>query len=365
MMTKKCSLKAIIIFLISVSFCFSAAVYGKETEIILKGAGATFPYPLYKEWMRVYKAETGIRMSYRAIGSGGGIKALLNREVDFGATDAFLSDRELKKTENEILHIPTCMGAVVIIYNLPGKPALQLSPRLVTDIFLGKITRWSDKQIQTVNPGVKFPDLKIALVHRSDSSGTTFIFTNYLSAISRQWKENVGAGKLVRWPTGIGVERNPGVANFVKKVPGAIGYVELTYAVHVGLPTAMIQNKSGHFIKPTLKSLNYAARVRLPEDTRTLIIDTPTTRGYPISAFTWLIFYKEQSYGNRSLKRAKTLACYLWWVIHNGQNYNTQNIYGTLPSEAIKKAENIIRSMVFRGKPIAVRHDGCTDARIW
>lgn len=351
-MTKKWFLWVIILCLILVLFCFSAEGYGKDTGIILKGAGATFPHPLYKEWMKVYKTETGIRTSYQAIGSGGGIKALLNREVDFGATDAFLSDEELKKNENEILHIPTCLGAVVIIYNLPGKPGLKLTPRLVADIFQGKITRWSDKLIQKVNQGVNIPDLEIAVVHRSDSSGTTFIFTNYLSTISAQWKEKIGAGKLVRWPTGIGVERNPGVANFVKKVPGAIGYVELTYAVHVGLPTAMIQNRSGHFIKPTLEAVNHAARVSLPADTRTLIINTPASRGYPISAFTWLIFYKEQSYYNRTLKRAQTLARYLWWAIHDGQRYNNKNIYGTLPPEAIQKAENIIRSMVFNGKPV-------------
>jgi len=319
---------------------------------ILKGAGATFPHPLYKEWINIYEKDTGIRISYQAIGSGGGIKALLDKEVDFGATDAFLSDGELKKIKSDILHIPTCLGAVVIIYNLPGKPALRLTPQLLGDIFMGKISRWSSEKIAKVNPGLNLPDMKITVVHRSESSGTTFIFTNYLAKISSQWKERVGAGKLVRWPAGAGVEKNPGVARIVKKIEGAIGYVELNFAVQAELPTAKIQNKAGNFIKPDMNSMNLAAQIHLPVDTRTLIIDTSAPKGYPISAFTWLIFYKEQNYDNRSFQRAKSLTSFLWWVVHDGQRINNRKKYGTLSSQAVVRAENIIRQITYNGNVV-------------
>jgi phosphate transport system substrate-binding protein len=324
----------------------------KPTDIILKGAGATFPHPLYKKWMKVYKSNTGVRINYQAVGSGKGIKALLKQEVDFGATDAFLSDGEMEKAGQAILHIPTCLGAVAIFYNLPGDPALRLTPGLLADIFLGKVTQWSDQRIAKLNKEVKLPDRRIMVVHRSDSSGTTFIFTNYLSAVCRQWGKKVGSGKIVRWPTGVGVERNPGVLEYVQKIPGAIGYVEFTYAVNAKMPTAAIQNRSGEFIKPFLESVSAAARVPIPPDTRTLIIDTSSAQGYPISGFTWLIFYKEQSYNSRTPERAKALARYLWWVTHEGQRYNREMLYGTLSDEAVRKAENIIHLLTFNGEKI-------------
>ncbi len=331
---------------------FPAGNGNGNTDFILKGAGATFPYPLYEQWIKTYENQAGVRISYQAIGSGGGINALREREIDFGATDAFLSDNEMREMKADILHIPTCLGAVVIIYNLPEKPGLRLTPQLIGDIFLGKITRWSDKVIEKVNPGLKLPDLKITVVHRSESSGTTFIFTNYLSRISPQWNEQVGAGKIVRWPTGAGVETNPGAAALVKKIEGTIGYVELNFAVQAGLPTALVKNKSGNFAKPDMISINLAARIDLPGDTRTLIIDTSASQGYPISALTWLIFYREQNYNNRSLNRAQALAHYLWWAVHEGQSYNNRMSYGTLPPQAVRKAESIIRLMTFDGKPL-------------
>jgi len=326
----------------------------ENLNFILRGAGATFPHPLYEKWISVYEKIFDVRITYEAIGSGEGIKVLREYKVDFGATDAFLSEKEMAEMKTEILHVPTCLGAVVIIYNLPGKPILQLTPQLISDIFLGKITRWSDKKIAKVNPRIILPDLKITVVHRSESSGTTFIFSNYLSSVSNQWKEKVGAGKIVNWPIGIGIEKNPGLASLVKKIEGTVGYVEHNFAVQGGLPTAQVKNKSGNFVKADMATINKASQFDLPKDTRTLIIDTSAPHGYPISAFTWLIFYKEQNYHNRSLKRAQTLAQYLWWVIHDGQKYNNLLNYGTLSPQAVRIAENIIQSMTFDGKPIDV-----------
>jgi phosphate transport system substrate-binding protein len=326
-----------------------------KTALILKGAGATFPYPLYETWIKVYEKDTRIRINYEAIGSGGGIHALQEREVDFGATDAFLSDKEMTEMKTNVLHIPTCLGAVVIIYNLAEKPKIRLTPQLISDIFTGKIIRWSDKKIAKVNPGLKLPDLKITVVHRSESSGTTYIFTNYLATVSSQWQTDVGAGKLVKWPTGIGIETNPGVANLVKKIEGAIGYVELNFAVQAGLPIAQVKNKSGNFIMPDMISINLAASIDMPKDTRTLIINTFAPNGYPISAFTWLIFCREQNYDNRSLNRARSLADFLWWAVHEGQNYNNKMNYGILSPQAVQNAENIIRSMTYEGKPLLDR----------
>jgi phosphate transport system substrate-binding protein len=337
----------IIVFII-----FLIPDFALSTDAILNGAGATFPHPLYKKWFEVYRKKTGIRISYQAVGSGSGIKQLLKKSVDFGATDAFLSDQELERLDNSILHVPTCLGAVAIIYSLPNNPALTFTPELIADIFLGKINRWTDRRIAKANPKIDFPDLDISVVHRSDGSGTTFVFTDYLSKINSLWQQEVGRGKTVRWPVGIGVERNPGVANYVKKIPGSIGYVEIAYAKSRSLPVALIRNKSGNNVRPTLESISIAANVRLPSDTRILITNTSADMGYPISAFTWLIFYKDQTYDKRPKKKATMLAKFLWWAIHEGQQFNNQLLYAFLPDEAVKKGERVIRSMTHKGNPV-------------
>ncbi|MCF8130584.1 MAG: phosphate ABC transporter substrate-binding protein PstS [Deltaproteobacteria bacterium] len=334
-------------------FCLLfAASSSQGADTILTGAGATFPFPLYEKWIEVYREETGIRLDYQAVGSGAGIQKLLGREVDFGGTDAFLSQNELKQAHGGILHIPTCLGAVTIIYQLPENPVLKFTPELISDIFLGELSNWSDERISAINPGVRFPDLKISVIHRSDGSGTTFVFTDYLSKSNSQWQNQVGRGKKVRWLTGMGVEGNPNVAQLVKKIPGSIGYVELSYAKRHGLPVALIKNKSGRFIAPTLEAVSKAADVPLPADTRILITDTPSPEGYPISAFTWLIFYREQSYDQRSRHRALQLGRFLWWTLHGGQKYNEALLYAPLPEEAIRKAEGIVRALQFRGMPL-------------
>ncbi|MBC7190208.1 phosphate ABC transporter substrate-binding protein PstS, partial [Candidatus Aerophobetes bacterium] len=228
-------------------------------EVELLGAGATFPYPLYSKMFSVYHEQYGVRVNYQAVGSGGGIRQLLNKTVDFGATDAFMSDEEIRSIKNPILHLPTCLGAVVISYNLPEAPELKLTGKVIADIFLGRITKWNDPQIVALNPQVNLPALSIMPVHRSDASGTTYIFSDYLSKITREWEEKVGRGKALNWPAGLGAKGNTGVAGLVKQIPGAIGYIELTYALQTGMPFALVKNASGNFIKPTPTSVSLAA----------------------------------------------------------------------------------------------------------
>lgn len=337
-----------------VIICFLFVFAGQScADVILTGAGATFPYPLYKKWFEIYQAEKNVRFSYRQLGSGGGIKQLMDKTVDFGATDAFLSDREEQLASTKVLHIPTCVGAVAIIYNLPVYLDLKLTPECIADIFLGRITKWSDKRIAEPNQSVQLPNIDITVIHRSDSSGTSFIFTDYLSKVNPQWRSSVGAGKTVRWPTGMGVERNSKVSEFVAKIPGGIGYVQLNYARNMNLPFVAVQNRSGNFVKPSLPSVSAAAKVNLPATGKILITATEAVEGYPISAFTYLIFYQEQAYQQRELGRAQALAEFLWWALHNGQEYNEQMYYARLPEEAVETAEKIVRSMTFKGQPLS------------
>ncbi len=321
-------------------------------NITLLGAGATFPYPLYSKWFDVYYRTTGVRVNYQAIGSGGGIRQLLRRVVDFGATDAFMSDEELKKAPGPIIHIPMALGAVVITYNLPGSPTLRFTPEVVADIFLGKITYWDHPRIKSLNPNVKLPHRRIVVVHRSDGSGTTAIFTDYLCKVSREWRAKVGKGKSVNWPTGLGGKGNPGVAGLIAQIPGSIGYVELAYAKQNNLPVAILKNKAGKWVKPTLKAVSAAANIPLPPDTRVSITDTEAPDGYPISGFTWIIIYKEQNYARRSLDRARALVKLLWWCIHDAQKYNESLLYGRLPQKAVEISERLLEEVTYNGKPI-------------
>ncbi len=322
-------------------------------KITLLGAGATFPYPLYSKWFHVYYQKTGIKVNYQSIGSGGGIRQILARTVDFGASDAPMTDEELAKAPAEILHLPMAIGAVVISYNLPGVPSgLKLTPQVLADIFLGKIRKWNDPRIAQLNPNLKLPKLPIVVVHRSDGSGTTFNFTYYLSLVSPEWKKRVGYGKAVRWPTGMGGKGNEGVTGYLKQLPGTIGYIELAYAHQNRLPVAALQNKAGNFVLPTLKSLSAAAKTHIPPDTRVLIVNTDAADGYPLSAMTWILVYKEQAYGGRSYERAKALADLLWWCVHEAQEYNEALFYARLPENVVAIVEKLIRSMTYKGKPL-------------
>jgi phosphate transport system substrate-binding protein len=324
---------------------------GKTVSELL-GAGATFPYPFYSKMFDVYYSKTGVKVNYQAIGSGGGINQLLNKTVDFGGTDAFMSDEDLANAEGKILHIPTCMGAVTLTYNLSGAPTLNFTSEIVAGIFLGEIVKWNDPRIQKANSGISLPDQDIVVAHRSDGSGTTFIFSDYLTKVSPKWEAKVGRGKSLNWPVGLGGKGNPGVAAIIKQTPGAIGYVELIYALQNNMPIGNVENKSGNFVKPSIESVSKAANVSLPADTRVSITNTEASDGYPISGFTWLIFYKEQDYGNRSLDRVKELLKLIWFVEHEGQQYAEPLHYAPLPASAVKKAEVIINSVTYNGKSV-------------
>ena len=322
---------------------------GLAKDIELLGAGATFPYPLYSKMFDAYYREFGVKVNYQSIGSGGGIRQLLNRTVDFGATDAFMSDEEVRVDDNYILHIPACLGAVVVTYNLPGVSGLKFTPDLIADIFLGRVKKWNDARIAAINPEVTLPDTNIVVIHRSDGSGTTFVFSDYLSKVSSNWSRKVGTGKSLKWPAGLGAKGNEGVSGLIKQIPGSIGYVELTYALQNKMPAAAVKNKSGEFIEPTVNSVASAASIQLPEHARVSITNTNADRGYPISSFTWLIFYKEQNYNGRERKRAEELVKLLWWVIHQGQEFCKPLHYAPLPEDVVKKAENIIKQVTYNG----------------
>lgn len=330
-------------------------VYGdkglaKETELI--GAGATFPYPLYSKMFDVYYNENRVKVNYQAIGSGGGIRQLINKTVDFGGSDAMMSEKDLTEASVPVLHIPTCAGAVVLTYKLTGDPKIRFTPEIVADIFLGKIKKWNDGRISTINPGLKLPDENITVVHRSDGSGTTFIFSDYLSKVSPEWKEKVGSGTSLNWPVGLGGKGNPGVAGLVQQIPGSIGYVELIYALQNKMPYGTVKNKKGSFVDPSIASTSLAANTELPDDMKVSLTDTDAQDGYPISGFTWILVYKEQNYGDKSEEKAKELVKLLWWMTHGGQKYADPLHYAPLSKKAVEKTEKLIKSVTYNGKPI-------------
>ncbi|MFI5163893.1 MAG: phosphate ABC transporter substrate-binding protein PstS [Bacteroidia bacterium] len=318
----------------------------------LTGAGATFPFPLYSKLFDEYNKKTGIKVNYQSIGSGGGIKQLQAKTVDFGASDAPMSDEELKSSPAPIVHVPTCLGADVVTYNIPGEPTLMLSGEVVAEIFLGKITKWNDAKITKLNPGAKLPDLAISVVHRSDGSGTTYIFSDYLSKVSPEWNTKPGKGKSLEWPVGLGAKGNEGVSGLVKQTPGSIGYVELIFALQNKMPMAKLKNKSGNFVEATLASVSAAANVKIPDDARVSITNTDAKDGYPISSFTYLLVYKDQNYNSRTEAQAKNTLKLVSWTIHEGQAFAAPLMYAPLPKEAVAIAEKIIKSVSFNGKPV-------------
>lgn len=318
-------------------------------QLKLNGAGATFPYVIYSKWFDVYHQKTGIEFNYQSIGSGGGIKQVIEGTVDFGATDGPMKDEQLaeakQKQGTDVLHIPTVLGAVVVTYNLPsvGK-GLKLTPDVVAAIFTGEITKWNDSRITAVNSGMSFPDDPIIVAHRSDGSGTSFIFTDYLSKVSKTWEENVGRGTSVSWPVGLGAKGNEGVTGLVKQTEGAIGYVELAYAVKNNLPYASIKNKSGNFIEPTLESVSAAAAGAakdMPDDMRVSITNADGKGSYPISGFTWLLIYEHM----KDKAKVKALVGFLNWAMHEGQKYAPELLYAPLPKEVIMLNEKKIKSI--------------------
>ena len=319
----------------------------------LLGAGSTFVYPLFSKLFSEYNKTTGLKVNYQSIGSGGGILQLTNKTVDFGDSDAPLNDEQTQKMGVPVLHIPMCSGAVVISYNLPEvKDTIKLSPEVLANIFMGKITTWNDPQIAKLNTGVKLPGTAIIIAHRSDGSGTTNIFTTYLFKVSTDWESKVGKGSSVNWPAGLGGKGNEGVAGLVKQTPGAIGYIELAYAVQNKMAFAKVQNKSGKFITPSVSSTSAAGNIQLPADAKISLTNTEAADGYPISGFTWAFLYKEQNYNSRSKDRATKLVKLLWWNIHEGQQYCEGLNYAPLSPAAVTVAESILKSTTFDGKSI-------------
>jgi phosphate transport system substrate-binding protein len=318
----------------------------------LAGAGATFPYPLYTKMFDTYAERTGTRVNYQGIGSGGGIKALTDKTVDFGASDAFLSVTETAAMGAPVLHVPTCVGAVVLTYNLENNPTLKFDAKTIADIFLGTITKWNDRRITALNPGVALPDTAIVTVHRSDGSGTTSIFTNYLSVTVPEWKARVGAGKSVAWPIGLGGKGNDGVAGLVKQNKGSVGYVELVYAVSSKLAYATVRNSSGNFIIPSLESSGRAAQIQLPDDLKVLLTNSSDAQAYPIAAFTWLLVYRDQKYAGRTVGQAVALKRLLDWMLSDGQTINETIGYGKLSATAVQKAQRLVDSMTYSGAPL-------------
>ena len=318
----------------------------------LNGAGATFPYPLYSKWFSDYARETGVRINYQSIGSGGGIRQLTAGTVDFGASDAPMTDAEMAKLESPVLHLPTVLGAVVVTYNLPDvHDTLALSGPVLADIFLGKITKWNDSRIAALNPGVTLPSSDILVVHRSDGSGTTYIFSDYLSAVSPAWKEAPGKGKELAWPAGLGAKGNEGVAGQVKQMPGAIGYVELAYAKQNGLSYASIQNAEGKFVAPTIESVTAAAAGaagNLPADTdyRISIVNAPGADAYPISSFTYLLVYASQ----KDAKKAEALVGFLKWYLREGEKSAASLDYAPLPLSIVSQLEKRIGTITVAAK---------------
>jgi phosphate transport system substrate-binding protein len=319
----------------------------------LNGAGATFPAPLYTVMFDAYTKATGNRVNYQAIGSGGGIQQLTAKTVDFGASDAPLKDSELKAAGAEVIHIPTCIGAIVVSYNLPAiKTQLKFDGTTIANIFLGKITKWNDPAIAALNAGVALPDLPIAVVHRSDSSGTSFNFTTYLTKVSPDWASQIGVSKSPSWPVGIGGQGNPGVAANISQVTGALGYIEIAYARQNKMPVAQIKNKAGNFIDPNdLTTVALAADVDFPADAKADIVNSTAAKGYPISATTWLLLYKDQTFTGNP-EKSKAVVDLLWWMIHDGQKYNESADYAKLPAVAVTVAEKLLTSVVFAGKPL-------------
>jgi phosphate transport system substrate-binding protein len=331
----------------------AAASLGFGQAIEFVGAGATFPAPFYTKLFDQYSKEFGVKVNYQAIGSGGGITQIKSRTVDFGATDTVMTDKDHAGEPAPLVHIPMVAGAVVITYNLPGNPTLRLTPDVVADIFLGKITRWNDPRFAAQNPSVKLPNTLITVVHRSDGSGTTGIFSDYLAKVSDDWKGAVGVGQSLSWPVGLGAKGNPGVAGLVKQVPGGVGYVELIYALQNAMPYAQLKNKSGAFITASLASTTAAANVSVPDDvTKLSLTDTAAPEGYPIAAVTWLLVYKDQSYGNNTRDKAEALMKMIWWMTHDGQKYAEPLSYAPLPKPVVQKAESQIRSVIFGGSAL-------------
>jgi phosphate transport system substrate-binding protein len=324
-----------------------------SSDDALLGAGSSFDYILFSKQFSEYNTANGLKVNYQSVGSGAGISQLTNMTVDFGASDAVMNGKQDSALSSPAIHIPITAGAVALSYNLPDvKDTLNLTPDIIAGMFLGTITKWNDPKIVAANKGVKLPSTAILIAHRSDGSGTTNIFTTYLSKVSADWNSKVGKGSAVNWPTGIGGKGSEGVSGTVKQTPGALGYVEMSYAIQNKIPYARVENKAGNFITPTIASVTAAANVQIPPDSKVSLTNTDAPDGYPISGFSWVIIYKEQKYNNRSLDRATRLLKLLSWMIHDGQQYSGALNYAPLSPAAVNVGDAILKTATYDGKPI-------------
>jgi phosphate transport system substrate-binding protein len=317
------------------------------------GAGSSFDYILFSKQFSEYNKANGLKINYQSVGSGAGISQLTNKTVDFGASDAPMNGSQDSALSSPAIHIPITAGAVALTYNLPElKDTLNLTPEVVAGMFLGTITTWNDPKIAAANKGVKLPSTAIHIAHRSDGSGTTNIFTTYLTKVSKDWETKVGRGSSVKWPAGIGGKGSEGVSGTVKQTPGAVGYVEMSYAIQNKMAYARVQNKAGNFITPTIASVTAAANVSIPPDSKVSLTNTDAPDGYPISGFSWVIIYKEQKYNSHSLDRATKLLKLLSWMIHDGQQYSSALNYAPLSPAAVNVGDAILKTATYDGKPI-------------
>ena len=329
---------------IRLMLCVALLVIPSFGQTTLNGAGATFPYPMYSKWFSEYhKLHSDIQINYQSIGSGGGIRQVLANTVDFGASDGPMTDEQLSQSKVKILHIPTVLGSVVPAYNVPGVSGeIKFTPQALAGIFLGKITSWNDPALTKDNASLNLPNQPIVVVHRSDGSGTTFIFTDYLSKVSSEWQSSVGKGTSVKWPLGLGNKGNEGVAGMIRQLPGSIGYVELIYAVQNKIPYGVVKNAAGAYVKASLESTTAAAASvkTMPADFRVSITNAPGKDAYPISSFTWLLI-PAQSKDNKG----KILADFLTWMVDDGQKMTQELTYAPLPESVAQKVKAAIKEV--------------------
>jgi phosphate transport system permease protein/phosphate transport system substrate-binding protein len=353
---------------------------GQGQNIIINGAGATFPFPLIDTWRVEYQSvNPSISINYQSIGSGGGVKQFTEKTVDFGASDAPLSQEEIQALSSSTpVHIPETIGSVVAAYNIAGiDKGLKLTGPLLSDIFLGKITKWDDARIKELNPGVPLPSADITVIHRSDGSGTTFIWTSYLSQVSPEWNQTFGAGKSIQWTVGLGAQGNEGVSSTIKSTPNSIGYVELTYALTTDMDYASLMNRAGNFVEPTLNSTQAAAQAAIMNSTSTTtnnetttsagtaglpsgdqswthvtLLDAPGADSYPIASFSYLLLYKELSTNINSMEKAEALAEFVNWAITDGQQFASPLHYVPLPDSVVQHNQQTLKSLTFNGQPL-------------
>jgi phosphate transport system substrate-binding protein len=344
--------KQVLVAILAAALPAAAVLPASGQGLTLNGAGATFPFPLYSKWSQVYAAEKGVQINYQSIGSGGGIRQFIAKTVDFGASDGPMTDEQVAQAGGRVLHVPMVAGAVVPVYNLAGiGPVLNFTPDVLADIFLGKITRWNDPRLARANPGVTFPAADIIVVHRSDGSGTTAIWVNYLSKVSTEWKTKVGEGTSVNWPTGLGGRGNEGVAGLVRQTPNSLGYVELAYALTNRMTFGAVQNRAGQFVRATLSSTTKAmegALKNIPEDYRVFFTNPEGRDVYPVAGFTWILIQGDQ--GDPAKGRA--LVEFLWWATHDGQKYAPTLLYAPLPKSLIGRIERTLKSVTIKGTPV-------------